>query len=1572
MSAKTSPTQECTVPSDDVPNLVSDVEKNRTAETDDVDRSKPPDVDTEPSEESADEAPTDNEAEAPKKAASQFEVRLGGLRQSRKEDQIFKGPGAASVLSEAIKADVDGIEEPHVTWKNERAAVAIDIDKPKGDPGIPHRTSLDRYFPDTLPKPLAAWVTHSGGLRVIFVGVDEVDANSLAGAWVLLAPLGPIASWRIEVLCHTRHPGGLRGEQTCGEVHWFAPSSNLRLPSDAAASVSEEQIQNFMEERGICLGRSSTEDCLICAKPDATSRNDVILIGEAGVKCFRCDKYKSWTNIIGGQSCGALKESADHLVHFPHQRLVLMQLRPSVPDSLLRPAWKFMLERTNESWIEDAGDDKVAEQRRQVLDRAAGSAVDLVRGLSGGWYDAATLQPRALSAHAAKVIPYTSKGLPPLLVDKLMGTGEIAGLTPAHIVPAEMVLGPHVEPPPGSVVARKPLPLNAPPAFQLTENPPAADSVDAAWKAVTEKLPGLCRGYLSAVIVAIWVAQRGRALPPIIVVTGDSGSAKTVIQDLAASMVGSFAVGVTLSDPEDAFRQIGLALESGAAAIFADEIARTPGMYSRLESILRLRHIIQFKPLYSNERKLPMTAPVSLISSTLPSAVTKSPELSRRAVGFRLLEEAPHWNAAGNLAHARSIESLRPALDLITSSLWWLLYEEGADVDWRALCFERFNAVGIEHLDLQEDEAGINAGICALYEHYRTAPDKEITTGNRQHGWLDASVSRPAHGLVADLIDVEGDKRAIIAETEDLKRRKLGPILGFDDPQLKLSIRKRGAQWLVKFLETRVARGRERTRSELPPLGQPPPPPNTPTPPPSRTLRITNDLEKTASQRVAHVAHVAHTQTSLNIKIDTKTGTTRDDDRPDDRCKKGSDENPCATSATCVTRPDAAPAGSQHVRHGAPRPQLVFLDFETRSRVDLQRVGGRLYAEDPTTEVLCMAAALPDGSELQWTPKDAPPGGLFACIEAGAHVVAHNGVDFDRHIWRRLGWPEPARWIDTLHLARLAGLPGKLDDVAKIILGEGKDDQGAAVLADLRRPDAKTGKVPHVDKTRLQTVQRYCLKDVLLMKGAFEKRLHWFDGFDVGARIVDEAINGRGFCFDADLAGNVIKMAGALQVEAENASRVDGSVLRSAKKLKAVFAGAGIAIANTKNETLVALLEDEDLPADIRLVIEAKTLSGKRIRQKLERGLDSLSADGRSRDSLVYHGAHTARWAGRGFQPHNLARGIDLEDEAGAVAAAMGHDLVAVRQMAAEHECKPEEFLDSLIRRCIVAPAGQSLVVVDYSSIEARGLAWLVRDDVKLGDFRLDLDLYKVLASKLFGVDYGEVSKAQRGCGKIGELGCGYQMGAARLESYGAGLNIDWSLGVSPEDVVNGWRDSNPLVAGTRTGEFFKGHLVRAGGFWKDIEAAFTNVTKHRGTIELNRLVIEAIDNDVHCILPSGRRLVYRDMRLEPGKTNWGTTKIQLSYARDRGRSGTYGGKLTENIVQAISRDLLADALVRLEGATDAVTVLHVHDEVVLETPTAGAEVTLKQVEAIMCTPPTWAADFPIAVKPFLCQRYRK
>lgn len=677
-------------------------------------------------------------------------------------------------------------------------------------------------------------------------------------------------------------------------------------------------------------------------------------------------------------------------------------------------------------------------------------------------------------------------------------------------------------------------------------------------------------------------------------------------------------------------------------------------------------------------------------------------------------------------------------------------------------------------------------------------------------------------------------------------------------------------------------------------------------------------------------------------------------------------------------------------------PSPIIVDFETRSKANLKAVGGRKYAEHPSTEVLCAVFWDCASNELlEWWPGHGRiPIDLALVLERD--VIAHNGIGFDRHIWRRLGWPEPRRWIDTAECARRAGYPdASLEWLGANLLGRAKDEEGnkfTVKLSRVRPKDTKAGArrgdyyTPTIDEPTRRRVVDYCRSDVELLRDLCPILLEWDDlDFESEVLAVDHAVNDRGFVFDVELARTLLEFDAYLSDVAVDAAAqacagtvtalgapmgpVTAGLVRAPQQLAAALASLGAPVPNCERETIESLLRHPD--PRVAALAKARLSISSIAKGKLTAGLTRVSADGRLRDTVMYYGAHTGRWSGKALQPHNLKKPTKADTlprvAEQAQRLAPGKPTRQALDAAVETEIRaliagdPHPKLASnhvanLLRACITAPPGFVLAVADYSSVEARGLAWAAGDEDALTGFRTPgYDPYRAIAGKLFRVDPASLAKDsfERQLGKIAELGLGYQMGPDKFRASAEDGGVDWAKleaqGITPEKVVTLWREVHaPCV-----------------DFWHATQYAAVEACHGRPS-DVGPYRWAKVGPDVWCMLPSGRPIVYHRMHTVRGRRG-----PELRYYGRKGVEYTYGGKLTENLIQATCRELLARAMVLAEQV-GLRPVLSVHDELVCEVPEAEADDALALLEDVMCDLPDWAAGFPIGAEGFVARRYRK
>jgi len=395
-------------------------------------------------------------------------------------------------------------------------------------------------------------------------------------------------------------------------------------------------------------------------------------------------------------------------------------------------------------------------------------------------------------------------------------------------------------------------------------------------------------------------------------------------------------------------------------------------------------------------------------------------------------------------------------------------------------------------------------------------------------------------------------------------------------------------------------------------------------------------------------------------------------------------------------------------------------------------------------------------------------------------------------------------------------------------------------------------------------------------------------------------------------------------------------------------------------ETVDQALKHGELPDDVRTILEIRRSLARSSVAKYDALKRSAGPDNRVRGTTMYHGAGTGRWAGKIFQPHNLPRGTFTDYD------------IAIELMIAGHLADidmyygdPMEVAATLIRPMVAAEPDKILMAADYSSIEARGIAWLAGDEHLLNIFRGEGLIYETAASDVFGVPIDQVTKEQRQIGKVVILACGYQgwVGAFQSMASTYGVYVDDDRAA---EIVGAWRNKNQKIV----------------KLWYGLEEAAMFAVKRPGVLgEFKGIKFQVRDKFLVCRLPSGRCLYYRRPGLRTKVIPSGREKEVITYhgidsnTSQWIRIDTYGGKLTENIIQAICRDVLASAITALENTGRYPVVLHVHDEIVCEVPeeaVAKGDSTLEEMQMIMELPLDWSDGFPIKAEGWQGRRFRK
>ena len=693
------------------------------------------------------------------------------------------------------------------------------------------------------------------------------------------------------------------------------------------------------------------------------------------------------------------------------------------------------------------------------------------------------------------------------------------------------------------------------------------------------------------------------------------------------------------------------------------------------------------------------------------------------------------------------------------------------------------------------------------------------------------------------------------------------------------------------------------------------------------------------------------------------------------------------------------------------------IDFETSSACDLTKQGAWLYARHPSTEILCMAYQLPGDTEprlwhrgylgLDIWPSP-PPEALIDHIKSGGLVEAHNAF-FERVVWDALvadNWhcPIPAdQWRCSAARARAAGLPGDLAGAADVLdLPVGKDMGGRETMLRLSKKDARKKDLWGVEPPRpdLEILWEYCKTDVVAER-LLSQALPPLSERELAVWQADQEINLRGIPFDLDFARSALALADAwrdkLNAELQDLTGIEAGSQRM--KIKAWLAERGVKLLNTTAAEVDMWLGGSQLDSTSRRVLEIMRSVTKTSTRKYQSIIDRTDpVDGRARDGLLYHGASTGRWAGRGVQVQNFPRGglPDIQE-------------ACQRIVEGEVEGDVMDYVKEALRGCIV---GDSLFSADYSAIEARCLLWLADEAEALDLFEQGGDIYCNLASTIYGRKITKSDATERQLGKQAVLGLGYGMGFTTFlltcRRYGMSFpEAQCRQIVGPVyERYCAWVDDvlDPVEQPYESTSEFDGRVKVAENLKQRIwdepgtkkaqryELAMAKYVvdvyrrKYSNVVELwGREEFEALaavksrrrhgrwsvqDDWLCCQLPSGRVMRYREPRIKTTTRPWGTAQSSLVYMGQKlgqwMEIETYGGKLVENITQAVARDIMADAILRLRGSEHQV-ILSVHDEVVAE-----SQGDLDEFILLMEQHSGWSAGIPITVDAKRTRRWSK
>lgn len=661
---------------------------------------------------------------------------------------------------------------------------------------------------------------------------------------------------------------------------------------------------------------------------------------------------------------------------------------------------------------------------------------------------------------------------------------------------------------------------------------------------------------------------------------------------------------------------------------------------------------------------------------------------------------------------------------------------------------------------------------------------------------------------------------------------------------------------------------------------------------------------------------------------------------------------------------------------------MIHIDFETYSESDLTEVGAYRYAEDPTTEVLIISFSVGDGPVHRLVPhRDgcAVPQLLVDMLQDGLCIMAHN-AQFERAVWhsvlvKRHGWPvvKRHRWRCTAARAAAVGYPRSLERAA-IAAGlpdkYQKDKRGKDLIRLFcmpRKPtkaDARTRIRPEDEPERFDDFCEYCDQDVITER-ALDKYLPDLPESEWAVFHMDMLINEIGMPLDVELLKNAAYVVEQLEYDIQQRTRtvtsfdgdpVNGINPTQREKILDWLHSNALTLPNLQIETIQDTLSGKNnlnLTPPAREVLELRIEASRASTKKLVsmRACGGLR-DGRVRGAYLYGGAHTLRWSSRLVQLHNLVRGLD---DPGAIAAVLDAFRTGDVELVRLLYDNPMYRLSQCIRGFISPGPGKELGVVDYAQIEARVLDWHAGNASGLREWASGLDKYKLMAMRMFGIqDIELVSHEQRRIAKNATLGCGFGMSAKAFLIYCHNNGATEADQDTADLAVNIYRSANEANV----------------TWWADVENYCKAAIDNPGsTYTLRSCKFGMVKHWLTIGLPSGRSIWYPHARLEPTKSKWGGLQEQIVFDGTDHKEHTYGAKLVENIVQATSRDILANGL-QIAIDNDYKVVGHTHDEGITESD--EGETNLPHLIDLMCTLPDWGYGIPIKAEGFVTPFYRK
>jgi len=661
----------------------------------------------------------------------------------------------------------------------------------------------------------------------------------------------------------------------------------------------------------------------------------------------------------------------------------------------------------------------------------------------------------------------------------------------------------------------------------------------------------------------------------------------------------------------------------------------------------------------------------------------------------------------------------------------------------------------------------------------------------------------------------------------------------------------------------------------------------------------------------------------------------------------------------------------------------LTIDMESRATIDLIKHGVYNYAGHENTDILCLAfKSSESGQVFLWAPekyakyynKDTVPKKfLNSLIKRADEIEAHN-INFERVMWyfqmhKKYGFEKlPFNKLRcSAALTAVFALPRRLEDACKVLnLSAQKDMQGHKIMQKMCKPrlPLKDEKIAdplykdhiywHEKSEFFSDLFEYCKKDVLAEE-ALANYLHPLIPSELEIFKYNMRINDRGIPVDTKTVANLICKIEEKQkaINHELSKLTDGFIasVNQTGALMEYLKCEGYKMPNLQKETIKKHIEHEQMSSKIQSILKLRQQGVKSSVKKFKAFENMASKDGRFRGGLVYHGASTGRWTAKGVQTQNLPRACLPEKFINVVSQ------LSISAIESVHDCMIKTA-SQCIRGVIKAGQDNEFYCADFKSIEARVLGWLANDDKMLAAFRSGQDLYKLTAAEIYNKPYEYIKDDERLIGKVAVLALGYKGWIGAFQSmapvYGVYVPDDQA-----GEIAGKWREAHPKIV----------------SYWRGIEYAAKEVVKNiRLVSSYGRVKFGMRDDFLCCRLPSGRFIYWFRPKMETVSI-YGKKQEVISYwgihskTKKWNKEYLHAGRITQNIDQAISRDILAAAIINCEDNGYAV-VLHTHDEILAEVK--KNEKDFKNFINLVSQNPDWAADLPIDAKGWIGQRYKK